>query len=815
LLILGVFVNLWQDIRFGARTLRNSPAFLATAVLTLALGIGATTAIFSVTDALLWKPVALPHMESLVMLLQRIPDSPNEWNNVTSADLEDIRRDSTALSGISHFQGSSASIVSAGGNPERVDQSLVSTNFFDVIGVQPALGRGFQPGEDQPGREREAILSDRLWRRRFGADPAVVGQTIRLDDQNFVITGVMPSSYDFPMTTDIWSPLAQTPAQRANRRGDSLIPVARLKPGRTIAQAESELASIAARLTSSYPDTNKNRRFMIWPAHRFLVDYETEQYSLMLLVSVLFVLLIACANVANLQFARATGRLREVAVRTALGASRARMIVQLLTESVLLSLGGAVLGLFIGKWGLAMIKNNMPPEIERYILGWKDMHLDLRALAFTLLAAVLAGILAGLAPAWQCSRPNLTDSLKEGGRGSGVGRGRHRLRNILVTAEIALAVVLLVGAGLMVRGFKSMVDTGVRLEPDTLLSLRLSLTDNKYHEPFKRSAFYRDVLARISTLPGVRSAAAVTAMPYAQHSNGRIFVIEGQTADPTMPPQAMYQVASASYFETLRVPLLEGRYLQDSDGVDAPKVVVISQSAARRYFKSSPLGEHIKTGAADSKNPWMTIVGVVADMPHNPYDREPRRAMYVSYTQFPALWLDVGVRTAGDPLHLAPAIMGAIRQVDPEQPITEVMTLAKAIHNRAIGLNYMAVLMGVFGLLALVLSAIGVYGVMAYMVSEQTHEIGIRVALGAPRPSVLTMVFKKGLWTIGIGLAIGLPAAYGLARLMSSLIFGVTANDPLTFAGITFTLLATAALAIYIPAQRAMKIDPIVALRYE
>jgi putative ABC transport system permease protein len=809
-------VNLWQDIRFGARSLRHSPAFLITAVLTLALGIGATTAIFSVTDALLWKPVSLPHMETLVMVLQREPSSPNEWNNVTPADLDDIRRDGTSLSAVAHFQWGSANIVGGGNEPERVSQALVSPNFFDVMGVQPALGRAFQPGEDQPGREREVVLSDKLWRRRFGADPAIVGSNVRFDDQNFVVSGVMPPSYDFPIATEVWTPLAQTPAQRASRKSDSLVAVARLKAGRTIAQAESELAGIASRLAASYPETNKTRRFMIWPAHRFLVDYETEQYSLMLFGAVLFVLLIACANVANLQFARATGRLREVAVRTALGAGRWRVITQLVTESVLLSLAGAALGLLIGKWGLTVIKNGMPPEIERYIIGWKSMQLDGRALAFTLVAAVAAGILSGMAPAWQCSRPNLTDSLKEGGRGSSVGRGRHRLRNILVTAEISLAVVLLVGAGLMVRGFKSMVDTGARLEPATLLNLRLALTDNKYHEPFQRLAFYRDVLRRIQALPGVRNAAVVTAMPYSDHSNGRIFAIEGQIVDPASPPQAMYQVASASYFETVRVPLLEGRFLNQTDGAEAPKVAVISQSAARRYWRQgSPIGRRIKIGAADATNPWMTIVGVVADMPHNPYDREPRRCLYVSYQQFPALWLDVGVRAAGDPLRLAPAVMGAIRAVDPEQPITDVQTMAKAIHNRAIGLNYMAVLMGVFGVLALVLSAIGVYGVMAYLVSEQTHEIGIRVALGAPRPSVMAMVFRKGLWTIGIGLAIGLPAAYAMARAMSSLIFGVTANDPETFVGITATLLAAAALAIYIPAQKAMKIDPIIALRYE
>jgi putative ABC transport system permease protein len=360
------------------------------------------------------------------------------------------------------------------------------------------------------------------------------------------------------------------------------------------------------------------------------------------------------------------------------------------------------------------------------------------------------------------------------------------------------------------------VDTGARLEPESMLTLRLALTDNKYHEPFQRTAFYHNVVSRISALPGVRGAAVVSAMPYSDNSSTRAFTLEGQPADASNLPTAMYQVSSPSYFEMLRVPLLAGRVLQDSDGPDSTKVAVISRSAAQRYWGNrSPIGLRFKLGPANSKSPWLTVVGIVGDMPHNPYDREPRRAMYVSFRQLPALWMNVGVRTAGDPLLLAPAITAAIRSIDAEQPITDVKTMAKAIHNRAIGLNYMAVLMGVFGLLALALSGIGVYGVMAYMVSEQTHEIGLRMALGSSRSSVLSMVFAKGLRTVAIGLAIGLPAAYALARLLSSLIYGVKPNDPATFIAIPLALLATAALAVYVPAQKAMRIDPIVALRYE
>jgi putative ABC transport system permease protein len=809
-------MSISHDVRLGLRTLYKSPGFALTAAVTMALGIGATTAIFSLCDGMLWRPTPLPHLDTLITVLQRDPGDPNNWDSATPADIDEIRRDSATLASLASWESGLANLASPGTAPDRVGQALVNANFFEVAGVQPSRGRAFRPGEDQLGRDHELILSDQLWHTRFGGDPGIVGRTIRLDDTPYTIIGVMPASFNFPLATDVWTPMGLKPEERNSHNTQILQSIARLKPGRTVDQASAEINGIATRLERSYPETNKNRRFAVWPAMRLLVDYTTRQYLVMLLGSVLFVLLIACANVANLQFARATGRLREVAVRRALGASRARLMLQLVVESTLLSTAGAALGLFIAQWGIRLLHLGMPPEVERYVLGFKDVQIDSRALLFTLLAALLSGILAGLAPAWQSSSPNLTDALREGGRGTSSGKARQRLRNVLVGGEVALAVVLLVGAGLMVRGFRALVDNGRTIEPDTLLTLRLAITESKYHEKPQIAGFYQQVLERIQALPGVRSATAVGALPYSGHSSGRNFMIEGRPLEPGDTPNAMYQVASPEYFQTLRIALREGRLLRSSDGPSSQPVAVISERFAERWWKGeSPVGKRIRIGGSDSTAPWMTIVGVVADQWHNAYERAPHPIFYVPLQQQPALWMDIGVRTSGDPLLEATAVTAAIRSVDPDQPITDMHTMTKLIHDRALGLNYVATLMGVFGGIALLLSAIGVYGVMAYMVSEQTRDIGIRMALGAPSASVLGAIFRRGLLVTGVGLAAGLPVAYALARLLASLIFGVTATDPATFIGIPLALLATAALAIYIPARRAMKIDPIVALRYE
>jgi putative ABC transport system permease protein len=809
-------MNFWQDVRFGARTLRRSPAYTITSVVTLALGIGVTTATYSVCDAMLWKPVPIPSLSRLAMVLRRLPDDPNNWGSLTPADFDDIRRNNSQFEDLTAWQYGMANIVGPDGEPDRVRQILVTANFFDVLHLRPALGRSFVTGEDEPGRERVAILSDGLWKRKFGADPAIVGKTLRLDDADLQIVGVMPPKVEFPMASELWTPLALTPAQRNSRELASLVAIGLLKPGRRPDQAGAELAAISATLARQYPQTNRNRLFIAWSAHDFLIGTYTKQYNLMMFASVLFVLLIACGNVANLQFARALSRTREVAVRTAVGAARRRIIVQLVTESVLVSLAGAALGLLVAGWSLVAIKAGMPPEVERYVLGWKEIALDGRALAFTILAAVVTGILAALAPAWQSSRLNVPLALREGGRGSTAGRDHHRVRDLLVAAEIALSTVLLVGASLMVRGVSTMAHADRSYEPESLLTFQLALSEARYHEPYRQAAFYDQVLAKLRAIHGAQAVAAVSSVPHSDHEYWLPITIEGRPNQTGDAPYAQIQPASANYLRTLHVPLLAGRMLAEADGPQAQPVAVITDGMTRRFWPGQPppIGKRIAIGAEDAHPRWFTIVGVTHDVVDNIFDRGPILMVFVPYPQFPRPQMDFAVRcAAGDPMRLARAAIAAVRSVDPQQPVSQVFTLDVLARHEATGMLYVAYVMGLFGLLALTLSAIGVYGVMSFLVRRQTHEIGIRIALGARKGVVLAMLFRRGLFMAVAGAGVGLLVAYVMAGRLALLIWGVPATDTATFTAVPLVLLAAASLAIYLPARRAIAIDPMVALR--
>lgn len=809
----------WQDMRYAVRQLRRSPGFTALAAATLGLGIGATSAIYSMMDAMLWRRLVLPHAEQLVVLVQAVPGQPHFWSQASPADIADLRQNSSVLESLAGWRIDMANLVDAGGEALRLESTGVTANLFDVLGVAPALGRTFHAGEDQPGSDREVVLGDSLWRRRFGGDRALVGRSIRLDDQNYTVIGIMPPNFRFPTPwREMWVPLALTPEERTSRNALLLESVGRLKPGRTPAQFAAEVAGMALRLEKEHPDTNTNRRFMAWTFERYTTGSLIMVYSAMLLGSAFFVLLIACVNVANLQFARAAGRWREVAVRTALGAGRQRLLRQLLTESMVLAAVGAVLGLLLAKWGLHFIRAGVPAELEHYMPGLAGMGLNPQVLRFTLTAALGSGILAGLLPAWRSSRPNLIEALKDG-VSSGGGPRRNRLRAVLMGGEIALAVVLLAGAGLMVRGFQSLVGGSTNLRPASMLTLRLSLTENKYREDHQVAAFYREVLRRLVALPGVRSAVAVTALPYSRHRSMLPVTIEGRPVEPGKLTSAQVQSVSPEYFAAMFIPLREGRLPDVGDGAERPRVAVVSERMARQWWPSgdSPIGRRVQVGASGTAapRPWVTIVGVVGDIEHSVIDRDLTPAVYLPFAQSPEREMDIGIRTAVDAGSLAPAVRDAIRRVDAEQPITNLNTMTNLIQQEAFVFVYMAALMGIFGLLALALSAVGVYGVTASAISARTHEIGIRIALGGSRGRVIGMLFGRGMLTAAAGLVVGLLPAYGLARLMRATVFGVSAVGPAVFLWIPLALAAATALAIYIPARRAVNGDPMAALRNE
>ena len=803
-----------QDLRYALRQLRLHPGFTAVAALTLALGIGATTAIFSVLDTVVEQPRSWVRTAGLAIVLEPAPGG-HFGNPLTPADMEDIRRGAPSLESLAAWKLEATNIVDAGGEPMRAEAARVTRNFFDVMGVQPALGRAFQPGEDQPGRDREVVLSDDLWRRRFGADPRILGRTIRVNGRDCTVVGVMPPKFRFPAAwRDLWTPLALPPGLRDSRSQKVLEAAGRLEPGRTVEQLAAELRAIGERLAKQYPETNRGRRFAPWTLGRYMGGDYLPVYLSMIRAASLFVLLIACGNVANLQLARAMGRWREVAVRTALGAGRRRIVRQLLTESLVLAMAAGGLGLLFARWALALIKAGVPAEMRHYMPTWQDIGLNPHALLLALGAAVASGMLAGLLPAWRSSRPNLVEALKEAGRGTG-GGGRHRLRMALVAGQMALAVMLLVGAGLMVRSFRALATGQPNLDPASLLTMRISLDDSRYHGDAAVSGFYRDILARIAALPGVRAAAVVTALPYSRTASWSPFSIDGRAPERGTAPTAMVQSASPDYFRALAIPLRAGRLLGEADTAGAPPAAVIGERMARRWWPTGPLpiGQRIRLGAAPAA--WVAIVGVVGDIHQSALEHSMPEIVYLPEAQSPRPAMNVAVRTSGDALRMAPAVAAAVRAVDPEQPIENLATLDGLLHQEIFVFSYMAWLMGIFGAVALTLAVVGVYGVMSYLVSQQTHEIGVRIALGAPRGRVIGAILGRGMLAVGIGLAIGLLPAYGLARLVAFALWRVNPAGLATFAGIPLLLALAAALAIYIPARRAVATDPMAALRVE
>jgi putative ABC transport system permease protein len=805
--------KLWQDLRYGFRMLTKSRGFTALAVLALALGIGANTAIFSVANAFLRKPVSFPQLDRLVAIENLAPEQTVGWNNVSPADYLDWKRQSRSFEQMAASEESNVN-VTGNAEPERVLGAYVSANYFDVLRVKPAMGRAFLPEEEQPGRNQEAILSHGLWQRRFGSDPGVLGKTVALDGKSCTIVGVMSKEFDFPPAAQMWLPLALDAKSQTVRDDHSLDLVARLKPGVSFGEARAELETIESQLQQQFPKTDKGWEVKMMPLRVYASGELADEYCLLLMAAVGFVLLIACANVANLQFARSASRQREIALRQALGASRLRVMRQLLTESILMAVAGASLGLLLAEWGIGLIRYYMPPEVEKNIPAWKHIRLDSEAFLFTVGITLLAGLISGLAPAFQSSKPDLNEELKEGGRSSTAGRARQRLRSAFVVVEVALSLVLLVGAGLMTKGVRALLDVNRGLSPEKVLTMRINLTESKYKTPQQQASFFDQVLRQFETIPGMQSA-IVTTVPFGGDDDDA-FSIQGRPAQAGEFRIANHETVSPGYFRLMKIPLLQGRLLSDQDGAEAPGVAVISNSLAQRYFPGeNPLGKIIKRGQEDSALPWLTIVGVVGDIKYDPYERKEPPPLYVSYHQVPHSYSYVAIRTEGDPMALTPAVRSQIASVDPEQPVFNVETLEKVISNQVLGLSYVAVMLSVLGIIALILASIGVYGVMAYSVTERTHEIGVRIALGAQRRDVLRLVLGRGVILTSLGMAIGLPLSLALARLVASLFFGVGASDMITFGGVTLLMTGIALLACYVPARQAMRVDPILALRHE
>jgi len=815
-----------QDIRFGLRMLAKHRVATVVSILALAVGIGANTAMFSLAEAFLLHPAPFENADRVVALVDSRPQQNIDINSIAPAAFFDWRKEARSFDRLAAYAWQEVNLT-GDGNPQKVNAFRISANLFETLGVQPQLGRGFVSEEQEPGKDQEIVLGHALWEQRYASDPQILGKNIKVDSKSYTVVGVMGKGFDFPLPAEAWIPLAMDLKERQSRDNRWLMVLGHLKPGVSFSEASAEMQAIAQREADAYPEANKGWQLRAALLPEFMTGTLTTQYTWLLMGAVAFVLLIACADVANVQFARVAGRSNEFAVRAALGGSRWRVIRQLLIESVLLSGCGAVLGLFLAQWAIQMILSHMPPDVARFVAGWKTIGLDSGAFLFTLAIVAISGVLSGIAPSLLASRENLAESLKESGRGSTSSRAHGRLRGALVVAEISLALVLLVGAGLLVQNFKGLLSVNESYSPRTLLTMNLTLPRKQYATPPQQLAFFEQVLQRLNGLPGAESAAIVTHVPYSEGGmvGEDIFSVQEHPATKRGEQQdAIVQNISPSYFRMMNITLRDGRLLNDSDGADTKKVVVISESLARRYFPGeNPLGKHISTGRNPSdtsgndisEHPWWTIVGVVSDVHYSWISKEEVPTVYGPFRQWPPYYTTVVLRTKNDPTGLISAVHTEIAAVDPELPLYNIKPMDRVITESIIGIAYVATMMAVLGFIALILASVGVFGVMSYSVSERVHEIGVRLSLGAQTGDIVRMVLRRGMLLTILGLAIGLPVAFVLARALASLLFGVEATDAFSFIGLPLLLAAVAALASYLPARRAARVDPLIALRYE
>ena len=802
-----------QDLRFGLRMLGKNWGVTAIVIIVLALGIGANTAIFSVVNATLLRPLPYADPDKLVRLSEDSPNVPQM--SISYPNFIDWREQNKVFSGIAAMQFRSLNLTGRD-EPERLQGRGVSAEFFDVLGVQPALGRSFSPSEDRPGAAPVCIISDGLWRRRFGTDPAIINKQVVMSGVSYTVIGVLPASYAFGTPTDVFVPIglrADDMKERASHPG--IYAIARLKPGVTVETARAELIAMALRIGEQYG--MKGNSATLTPLREvFVGDIRTT--LLILLGAVGFVLAIACANVANLLLARAATRQKEMAIRTALGAGRWRIIRQLLTESMLLSLTGGVLGLLLAVWGIDLLRTAAADSLPSTAV----LKLDGSVLIFTLLISVLTGIIFGLAPALGATKTVLHDTLKEGGRSSTAGGRRGWLRSTLVVTEVALSLVLLIGAGLLIKSFIRILDTDPGFKPENLLTMQLALNAEKDEGP-KVLNFFNELNGRIAGLPGVESASFSNGIPLGQTADTSFGIVGRPKPEPGKQPQTMLYITSPGYLQTMGIRLIKGRFFTAQDTQHSPRVAVVDETFARQQFPNEePLGHYL---AGDGKdNPDAEIVGVVAHVKHFGLDAiEPvQPQLYFPFNQAPndvlpfmAPRMNLIVRTTADPLNVTAAVRREVQALEPNQPVYNVNTMEQTLGQSLATQRLSMMLLAILASLALILAAVGIYGVMSYMVSQRTHEIGIRMAIGAQQGQMFRMVIGQGMRLALIGVAVGLVGAFGLTRLMATMLFGVTPTDPATFAIIAVSLIGIALFACYVPGRRATKVDPMVALRYE
>jgi putative ABC transport system permease protein len=806
----NLLASVWQDARYGLRQLRRNLAFTLVGVFTLALGIGANVSIFSVVYDVLLKPLPYPHPEQLISVARSQPPFPADWPLPFSGpNFLDLRSQNQVFQEMGAYFWGSFSLTGQG-QPEKIQGKYVTANFFKLLGVEPIVGRAFLPGEDEEGRDHEVVLSYDFWQQKYAGARDVLGKTVDLSERTYTIVGVMPRRFGYPSPEDkVWVPLV---APKTGRRDENNYPaIGRLKPGVTLTQARAEMSAIAKRLAEEYPQSNDKQGVLLVPLHERQVE-SIRPTLLMLLAAVGFVLLIACANVANLLLARGTLRRREMAIRTALGAGRPKLLAQLLVESLLLALLGGAAGLLVAHWSIDLLRALKPQDLPNL----KEIGISLPVLWFTFGISVLTGVIFGLLPAFEVTRIQLNDALKASGTSQGAGLESGRTRNALVVAEIAISLVLLAGAGLLIRSFARFVGLDPGFDPHRLLRFSVVLPEAKYMKKDDLEQFYRLALEGIQALPGVESAAASYPTPPGGggESDGGFYVEGHPPATPSAEPDATWHIISPGYFDTMRTPLLAGRAFTSQDTADSLPVVIISQTLARHFFPhENAIGKRLKCDIDDGKE-WWQIVGVAADQAYAGFDSLYNNEIYFPVTRF-ALPNTFVVRTKAAPAVVAPEIRTAIWSIDKSLPIVGLQTMEQALNEAYAPRRFDMALLLAFALLAAALAAIGVYGVMSYSVAQRTREIGIRLALGARKREVLWLVVGQGMKLALLGLVAGIAGASALTRFLSSLLYGVKPTDPLTFTAVSLGLICVALIACYIPARRATRVDPLAALRYE